>query len=713
MSIEFPIQMTSSFENWLDCLRQLIPINGVVHVGAGVGGAALLYADWAVPAAVFVEANETLATRLSAVISGRSGWTSHTALLSDRDGEADFYLATNPSESGLLPPESLSRFWRNLKTREARPTKTTTLDALLSAGSAEIQLINYAVIDCLPALSVLRGAEDSMAMWDVIIARVVLDEAQLAEQGARKSEVDRCLEARGYLFIASEEENQPALGRALYFRDWKGLFLGSRDEQRAETRILTQARDDLQLLVEQRDLLLGNVTRAHDEHARVSKERLGNIEQLTQERDEKIQSLAEKQESILHLQESVEERQAQIQVLTQEQDELLQIVQQRDILLNTLALERDGYKRLANERLANINSLTQERDQQAQDLAEQEQRVRGLQEVVEERQVEIATLTQERDEFIQVVQKRDVLLNTLELERDRQEQLANQHLARIGALKEQCDHQVQRVAEQQERVLDLQASAEERQVQIQTLTQERDQQARELAEQQERVRDLQASAAELQAQIQTLTQERDQQAQDVAEQQSLLQVLHKSADEWQAQILQLTQARDELAKQLQQRDIRLSEITLSHDEHARVSRERLGYIGALTQERDQQIQLVAEHLDRIRHLQDDADKLNAALAQSTEDVRQARQTANLATKLQSLRQADLDDLQIRYKDALAIQDRQHQLMLQLKEKLRLAARYFHDLTNNTAATGTLSAENTPLAKPARRRGVVKQVANPE
>ncbi|MBK8115835.1 MAG: hypothetical protein IPK44_15755 [Candidatus Accumulibacter sp.] len=57
----------------------------------------------------------------------------------------------------------------------------------------ETQLINYAVIDCLPALSVLRGAEDSMAMWDVIIARVVLDEAQLAGQGARKSEVDRYL----------------------------------------------------------------------------------------------------------------------------------------------------------------------------------------------------------------------------------------------------------------------------------------------------------------------------------------------------------------------------------------------------------------------------------------------------------------------------------------------------------------------------------------
>ncbi len=260
MSIEFPIQMTSSFENWLDRLRHLVPINGLVHVGAGVGGAALLYADWAVPGAVFVEANETHATRLSAAISGRSGWTSHTALLSDRDGEADFYLATNPSESGLLPPESLSRFWRNLKTREVRPTKTTTLDALLSAGSAEIQLINYAVIDCLPALSVLRGAEDSMAVWDVIIARVVLDEAQLAEQDARKSEVDRYLEARGYVCVASDEENQPALGRALYVRDWKGLFLGSRDEQQAEMRILTQARDDLQQLLEQHDLLLSNIT---------------------------------------------------------------------------------------------------------------------------------------------------------------------------------------------------------------------------------------------------------------------------------------------------------------------------------------------------------------------------------------------------------------------------------------------------------------------
>ncbi|MBK8025207.1 MAG: hypothetical protein IPK19_28425 [Chloroflexi bacterium] len=269
------------------------------------------------------------------------------------------------------------------------------------------------------------------------------------------------------------------------------------------------------------------------------------------------------------------------------------------------------------------------------------------------------------------------MLNTLELERARQERLANEHLAHIGALTEQRDHQVQRVSELQEQLLHLQGSAEE-----------------------------------WKAQIETLTQEHDQQAQDVVEQQSRLQLLHKSADERLAQIQQLTQARDELAQQLQQRDVRLSEITLSHDEHARVSRERLGYIGALTQERDQQIQLVAEHTDRIRHLQDDADRLNAALVQSTEEVRQARQTANLATKLQSLRQADLDDLQIRYQDALAIQDRQHQLMLQLNEKLRLAARYFHDLTNNTAAPGALPAENMQPAKPVRRRGVVKPISNP-
>ncbi|MBK8115834.1 MAG: hypothetical protein IPK44_15750 [Candidatus Accumulibacter sp.] len=81
--------------------------------------------------AVFVEANETHAAKLAIALHARSGWTSHTVLVSDRDGEADFYLATNPSESGLLPPESLSRFWRNLKTRELRPTKTTTLDTLL------------------------------------------------------------------------------------------------------------------------------------------------------------------------------------------------------------------------------------------------------------------------------------------------------------------------------------------------------------------------------------------------------------------------------------------------------------------------------------------------------------------------------------------------------------------------------------------------------
>lgn len=90
----------------------------------------------------------------------------------------------------------------------------------------------------------------------------------------------------------------------------------------------------------------------------------------------------------------------------------------------------------------------------------------------------------------------------------------------------------------------------------------------------------------------------------------------------------------------------------------------------------------------IRELQSAVETSNAtasqaagALAQNQEALEQARQAARLGLKLQTLRENDLRDLQQRYQASLEVQERQHQMLVKLGERLGAASRYFHQLTD--------------------------------
>lgn len=177
------MQKTFSFPDWLDYLRRLMPISGLVHVGAGAGMDSVRYAKWSVPRAALIEADDALANKLAVAIKDYPTWSSHAAFLGDKEGESTFYLASHANESGALKPEDLGRIWRNLRTVEERALRTSTLDAMLGELDTT-EPINWGVIDCLPALPVLRGADGFLAQADIIVARVVLDETLLADQGA-------------------------------------------------------------------------------------------------------------------------------------------------------------------------------------------------------------------------------------------------------------------------------------------------------------------------------------------------------------------------------------------------------------------------------------------------------------------------------------------------------------------------------------------------
>ena len=361
------MQKTFSFPDWLDYLRRLMPISGLVHVGAGAGMDSVRYAKWSVPRAALIEADDALANKLAVAIKDYPTWSSHTAFLGDKEGESTFYLASHANESGALKPEDLGRIWRNLRTVEERALRTSTLDAMLGELDTT-EPINWGVIDCLPALPVLRGADGFLAQADIIVARVVLDETLLADQGCGKSEVDRFLETCGYRCVASEEEHQPALGRAVYLRDWKALFATTCATQRklafdqeAQIKQHSQAHDELSKLATDRLVQVEKLSQACEEQSKRVADAHTQVAQLTQARDEQAKLAAD--------------RQAQVQKLAQVRDEQTRQVADAHAQVQQLTQARDAQSKLAAERQTQIEALTHARDEQAKLVTEQQRQL--------------------------------------------------------------------------------------------------------------------------------------------------------------------------------------------------------------------------------------------------------------------------------------------------------------------------------------------------
>lgn len=198
--------------------------------------------------------------------------------------------------------------------------------------------------------------------------------------------------------------------------------------------------------------------------------------------------------------------------------------------------------------------------------------------------------------------------------------------------------------------------------------------------------------------------ERDKVAQQAAEQQKLV------ADR-DAQIGKLTLECNKQAELVIQHKAEWDKAAEHLAELQKLAADRHAQIQKLTQERDEQARLVNEQatsletLERQREeskkateanvlvLTTEAENLRVNCDRLQRELQESRQTASLSVRMQTLREADLKDLQARYQVALEKNEEQYQLLAKLGERLRTAAGYFHQL-----ATSQSSEKGIPVVR---------------
>lgn len=223
---------------WIDHLRTLWPPRGLVHVGVGDSTMLDAYANWHIAKVVLTDADAGRASRASERAAAHDGWQAHHVLIDEADRIGRFFVVSNPSESGLLPAEMLHGLWRNLCGSSEQSMNAATLDVLLGDQRSAV---NWLIVDCLPAATILRGARELLDECDVVLARAALDGTGPEGMGASAGEVASLLEERGFFALVVEEELNPLVGRVLFARDHARSRIGDRRELAELRSSLAQA----------------------------------------------------------------------------------------------------------------------------------------------------------------------------------------------------------------------------------------------------------------------------------------------------------------------------------------------------------------------------------------------------------------------------------------------------------------------------------------
>ena len=310
-----------SLKQALDWIRKSFPANLLIHVGAGRGaGTVHQWQSWDVPKALLFEPHIQPDSRMQSRLEQQPGWKWLASTLSDQEVETEFFNATNPLESGLLDPAKLQKLWPNLRSLETNRVTTRRLDSLLDELECD-ERIDWLIVDCLPALPVLRGAGELLGECQVIWVRVILEKSRLDLPGCTLTDIDNFLKPLCFRCAAQFESLHPAIGEAIFVRDWPAYL-----QKRTGELLQAHGQDKDAWQMERQGLLsecsaltshVDELTSARDAEAKAKAEALA-------QRDAEAKAKADAQARTVALEQAQKELIAARDALAQEKAALIQ-----------------------------------------------------------------------------------------------------------------------------------------------------------------------------------------------------------------------------------------------------------------------------------------------------------------------------------------------------------------------------------------------------
>jgi chemotaxis protein histidine kinase CheA len=325
-----------SIDPWLSTLARWLPLRQAIHVGAPPPAICNTVLQ-GVPLLVLQTdaAKEALVQRQLPQIELQFA----TQLIAEHTGPAQWHQASNPAESGLVPPEQLRPYWQNLKTLATQTLPATSLDDALAAHQAQP---SWLWVDCFPALALLRGAPNALVHANVVIARVIIDAAN-APTDTDLPALQIHMQQFGFVLAGVQPERHPAIGTALFFRDFAQIAT----TQLAELNASKKAKD------EQSKQLLDNTEKAHASAVKI---------EATEA--EKTQLVAERDEQAKAKTEALAQRDAEAELKT----EALAARDAEAKAKQEAITARDAQAKLATERQAALEASNKVKDEQAKQL---------------------------------------------------------------------------------------------------------------------------------------------------------------------------------------------------------------------------------------------------------------------------------------------------------------------------------------------------------
>lgn len=616
------------------------PVRTIVHLGAGRCSELDEYLEEA-ERIILVEADPELADALRKRAKDMPQVNVCEAAVASAEGPATFYRYNLPELSSLRPATGLMELFPGLKLVKQQLVDTRRATDLVAEFTISDDKKNTLVID-LPGeeLSVLDSLNSNNSLQRFSELTLYCGREVLYEGGEPGQLVAQWLNDQGFDLAEKDESRDPERPVWRFRRNALALY----------ARELQQERDDLAARVEQLTKAREEQSRLAAEQEKLAGEHHVQIEQLQKARDEQARVAAERQTNLQEANEALEaSNQAKLDL------------EQRLEHANKARAEQE---KLSSERRTQIEQLQQARDEQVRLAAERQAKLQEANEALEASNHAKAELQQRLEQANQA--------------RAEQEKLIGERRAQIKQLQEARDEQARLAAELQAKLQEANEALEARshakanlEQQLERTLAERQSQQDEFAKTAETALNEKSRAQqELDDQLQQTRNRVQQLEQALAEKEH---VLNEKGKDLEAELAEKTNALNDGSKQLEQERARVQQLkkTLAENELR---------LAELAHKLDQQ----TEEVETLKAKEGDLNR----------ELEEARQTALLSVKLQTLREADLEDLQARYRKSLEVQESQHQLLVKLSERLTAASAYFHQLSGEDPA---FPFEDRPLA----------------